>query len=67
MAAPEEAVTVDAVCQFFVQNGGRATNKELVSHFRNSAFDQQQKGESFYASWPWFDGEFARERIRLSN
>lgn len=46
MAAPEEAVTVDAVCQFFVQNGGRATNKELVSHFRNSAFDQQQKERS---------------------
>ena len=45
MAAPEDVVTVDAVCAFFALNGGRATNKELVAHFRNPSFDQRQKGE----------------------
>ena len=44
MAAPEDVVTVDAVCGFFALNGGRATNKELVAHFRNPQFDQKQKG-----------------------
>ena len=49
MATPEDVVTVDAVCAFFASNGGHATNKELVAHFRNTRFDQKQKGMLFCA------------------